>query len=158
MSRGIISKVSGPLVVASGMKDANMFDVAHISELGLIGEIIEPIENPLPPCDIVVVTPKIHCSTAKIFEIYDSSVTEEDNKFENQLTPAIFTAYPELKNFFEFAKKNIFQMENIFFTGSGSSLVGLCPNLESFVQPNKSKQYDYRIFVAKSDAIMPLDF
>lgn len=41
MSKGIISKVSGPLVIASGMKDANMFDVVHVSELGLIGEIIE---------------------------------------------------------------------------------------------------------------------
>ncbi len=41
MSRGVIKKVSGPLVVASGMKDANMFDVVHVSELKLIGEIIE---------------------------------------------------------------------------------------------------------------------
>lgn len=41
MSKGIIKKVSGPLVVAEGMKDANMFDVVHVSGLNLIGEIIE---------------------------------------------------------------------------------------------------------------------
>jgi len=41
MSQGTIVKVSGPLVVAEGMRDANMFDVVRVSEHGLIGEIIE---------------------------------------------------------------------------------------------------------------------
>ena len=41
MSKGTIIKISGPLVVASGMKDANMFDVVRVSEQNLIGEIIE---------------------------------------------------------------------------------------------------------------------
>ena len=41
MSRGIIKKVAGPLVIAEGMKDANMFDVVRVSEQRLIGEIIE---------------------------------------------------------------------------------------------------------------------
>ena len=41
MSQGKIVKVSGPLVVASGMEDANMFDVVRVGDLGLIGEIIE---------------------------------------------------------------------------------------------------------------------
>jgi len=39
--KGIIRKVSGPLVVASGMRSSNMFDVVHVSRFGLIGEIIE---------------------------------------------------------------------------------------------------------------------
>lgn len=41
MSRGIIKKVAGPLVIAEGMKDANMFDVVRVSNERLIGEIIE---------------------------------------------------------------------------------------------------------------------
>lgn len=41
MSNGTILKVSGPLVVAEGMRDANMFDVVRVSEHRLIGEIIE---------------------------------------------------------------------------------------------------------------------
>jgi V/A-type H+-transporting ATPase subunit A len=41
LSQGKIVKISGPLVVAEGMRDANMFDVVHVGELGLIGEIIE---------------------------------------------------------------------------------------------------------------------
>lgn len=41
MSHGKVVKVSGPLVVASGMQDANMFDVVHVGDQGLIGEIIE---------------------------------------------------------------------------------------------------------------------
>lgn len=41
MSNGKILKVSGPLVVAENMRDANMFDVVRVSEHRLIGEIIE---------------------------------------------------------------------------------------------------------------------
>ena len=41
MSTGTVVKVSGPLVVAEGMRDANMFDVVRVSEKRLIGEIIE---------------------------------------------------------------------------------------------------------------------
>jgi len=40
-SQGKIIKVSGPLVVAEGMRDAEMFDVVRVSERRLIGEIIE---------------------------------------------------------------------------------------------------------------------
>lgn len=38
---GIISKVAGPLVVAKGMKDVQMFDVVRVSNKRLIGEVIE---------------------------------------------------------------------------------------------------------------------
>ena len=41
MSEGKVFKISGPLVVATGMEKANMFDVVHVGEQGLIGEIIE---------------------------------------------------------------------------------------------------------------------
>ena len=41
MSKGTVIKVSGPLVIAGGMKDANMFDVVRVSSKRLIGEIIE---------------------------------------------------------------------------------------------------------------------
>ena len=41
MSKGTIKKVAGPLVVAEGMRDANMFDVVRVSAQRLIGEIIE---------------------------------------------------------------------------------------------------------------------
>ncbi len=40
-SKGTIKKVAGPLVIASGMRDANMSDVVRVSERRLIGEIIE---------------------------------------------------------------------------------------------------------------------
>lgn len=41
MSTGTIKKVAGPLVIAEGMRDANMFDVVRVSGQRLIGEIIE---------------------------------------------------------------------------------------------------------------------
>lgn len=41
MSKGTIKKVAGPLVIAEGMRDANMYDVVRVSEDRLIGEIIE---------------------------------------------------------------------------------------------------------------------
>ena len=41
MKQGSIVKVAGPLVIAEGMRDANMYDVVRVSEQRLIGEIIE---------------------------------------------------------------------------------------------------------------------
>lgn len=41
MKEGTIIKVSGPLVEAGGMEDANIQDVVEVSDKGLIGEIIE---------------------------------------------------------------------------------------------------------------------
>lgn len=40
LKQGIITKVSGPLVIAKDMEDANMFDVVKVSDKNLIGEII----------------------------------------------------------------------------------------------------------------------
>ena len=41
VSQGKIIKVSGPLVLASGMQEANIQDICWVGDLGLIGEIIE---------------------------------------------------------------------------------------------------------------------
>lgn len=41
MSKGIVKKVAGPLVIAKNMRDANMYDVVRVSDKRLIGEIIE---------------------------------------------------------------------------------------------------------------------
>ena len=40
-SKGTIKKVAGPLVIATGMRDANMYDVVRVSDQRLIGEVIE---------------------------------------------------------------------------------------------------------------------
>ena len=37
---GKVIKVSGPLVVAEGMQDANVSDVVRVGSMGLIGEIL----------------------------------------------------------------------------------------------------------------------
>ena len=41
METGKIVKVSGPLIVAEGMAQCKMYDVVHVSEKQLIGEVIE---------------------------------------------------------------------------------------------------------------------
>ena len=41
MSNGVIKKVAGPLVIASGMRDTNMYDVVRVASQRLIGEVIE---------------------------------------------------------------------------------------------------------------------
>lgn len=41
MNKGIIKKVAGPLVIARGMHNANMFDMVQVGKQSLIGEIIE---------------------------------------------------------------------------------------------------------------------
>src|SRR5438094_6862859 len=40
MTDGIVSRISGPVVLASGLEGAQMFDVVRIGEMGLVGEII----------------------------------------------------------------------------------------------------------------------
>lgn len=40
-SNGKIVKISGPLIIAEGLRSANMFDMVRVSEKRLIGEIIE---------------------------------------------------------------------------------------------------------------------
>ncbi len=45
MKTGRIIKVSGPLVVAENMDEANIYDVVRVGEKGLIGEIIETYVN-----------------------------------------------------------------------------------------------------------------
>lgn len=45
MAKGRITKVAGPLVVADGMRDANMYDVVRVGDERLIGEIIEMHED-----------------------------------------------------------------------------------------------------------------
>ncbi len=45
MNNGTIQKVSGPLVIATGMRQANMFDVVRVGKERLIGEIIEMHED-----------------------------------------------------------------------------------------------------------------
>jgi V/A-type H+-transporting ATPase subunit A len=40
MADGIISRISGPVVLASGLEGAQMFDVVRIGDMGLVGEII----------------------------------------------------------------------------------------------------------------------
>ncbi len=41
MSTGVIRKVAGPLVIADGMRECNMYDVVHVSNMNLVGEVIE---------------------------------------------------------------------------------------------------------------------
>lgn len=41
MSNAVITKVAGPLVKASGMSNAKMFEVVRVSKEGLVGEVIE---------------------------------------------------------------------------------------------------------------------
>ena len=41
MANGRVVKIAGPLVVAEGMREANLYDVVYVGEHRLIGEIIE---------------------------------------------------------------------------------------------------------------------
>ena len=43
--KGVIDRISGPLVVAKGMLGASMYDVVRIGDIGLVGEIIELKED-----------------------------------------------------------------------------------------------------------------
>ena len=49
MVEGKIRKVSGPLVIAEGMREADLFDVVRVGLKKLIGEIIE-MHGDRAPC------------------------------------------------------------------------------------------------------------
>lgn len=40
IATGVVTRISGPVVTATGMTGAHMYDVVHVGELGLIGEIV----------------------------------------------------------------------------------------------------------------------
>src|SRR5207245_10448621 len=40
MTDGLMSRISGAVVIASGLEGAQMYDVVRIGEMGLVGEII----------------------------------------------------------------------------------------------------------------------
>ena len=42
---GVVSRISGPVVIAEGLEGAKMFDVVRVGELGLVGEIIRLVEK-----------------------------------------------------------------------------------------------------------------
>ena len=41
MSNAVITKVAGPLVVASGMSEAKMYETVRVGKEKLVGEVIE---------------------------------------------------------------------------------------------------------------------
>ena len=79
MITGTIVKVSGPLVVASGMREANISDVVRVGEYKLIGEIIELTDGPLisVACNLPDAKPckrKDQCITLPLWQKYDTMV------------------------------------------------------------------------------------
>jgi V/A-type H+-transporting ATPase subunit A len=41
----VVTRISGPIVTATGMRDAQMYEVVHVGELGLVGEVVRLIED-----------------------------------------------------------------------------------------------------------------
>ena len=73
MSTGVIKKVAGPLVIASGMRDANMFDVVRVSSRRLIGEVYEETSGlgPGEPVESMGVPMSVELGPGLIASIYD---------------------------------------------------------------------------------------
>ena len=64
---GTVVKVSGPLIVASGMESAQVYDVVRVSEKRLIGEIIE-LRNDLASIQVYEETAGIEIGRASCRE------------------------------------------------------------------------------------------
>ncbi|MCL5800296.1 MAG: hypothetical protein M1341_03140, partial [Candidatus Thermoplasmatota archaeon] len=70
LALGTIVKVSGPVVVATAVENAKMYDVVRVSDLGLVGEII-----------------KLSASEATIQVYEDTSGIRPGDKVENTGRP-----------------------------------------------------------------------
>ncbi len=68
---GKIVKVSGPLVVATGLEEANMADVVRVGEQRLIGEILTMNSGNkcLATCDVLNLTHQFRCLEIRQFLI-----------------------------------------------------------------------------------------
>ena len=76
--------MAGPLVIAKGMRDANMYDVVRVSSQRLIGEIIEIIDGPfeIAQClcedfDCTRVQDKRICQFRQIFDRASRNLHDE---------------------------------------------------------------------------------
>lgn len=101
------------------------------------GEILSKY-GALPPCHVLLINPKIHVSTAKVFSSPNLKLTDKTEvtrilhakKFEdyahimyNGLEQAVFSEYPEVA----LAKDVLFKngADNAMMSGSGSTVFGL---------------------------------
>lgn len=133
MSQGRIVKVSGPLVIAEGMRDANMFDVVRVSEKELIGEILE-----------------IHGDRASI-QVYEetsglgpgSPVVSTGEPLSVELGPGL------LENIFDGIQRPLEVMRQT--VGSNITRGINIPALD------RSKKWLFRPSVSKGDAVVPGD-
>ncbi len=95
---GVVTRVSGPVVVAEGLAGAKMFDVVRVGELGLIGEIIRLVGD-----------------TASIQAYEDTTGVRPGDKVENtgqalsvELGPGLLTSiYDGIQRPLDVLKKNL---------------------------------------------------
>ena len=73
---GTITKVSGPLVVANGLADANVSDVVRVGEQRLIGEILNMTGDSALSHRIVVMNKGKFEQVGTPTEIYDNPATK----------------------------------------------------------------------------------
>ena len=95
---GVVSRVSGPVVIAEGLEGAKMFDVVRVGDLGLVGEIIRLVGE---------------TATVQVYE--DTTGVRPGDKVENtgqalsvELGPGLLTSiYDGVQRPLDVLKKNL---------------------------------------------------
>ncbi len=107
-----------------------------------IGEVLQPVERPLPGWHLVLVCPDVQVNTAWAYRAWDeknssnspaetltSAVDTDTNplvhgwRVENSFEPVVFAAYPQLSQIV--AQFRTLNATAVAMSGSGSSLFGL---------------------------------
>tara|TARA_B100000902_G_C27274203_1_gene897929 strand:+ start:758 stop:1567 length:810 start_codon:yes stop_codon:yes gene_type:complete len=131
-------KLSLPQLCEYGLhigSDCPFFIYNSFSNVSSIGDIIKPVNFSFRGYYLVLIKPKIHCSTAKIFNLFtmnnfnknplkfNNDIFEWKDNLKNDLEAVVFDLYPELETI-----KNYLYSKGAFYasmSGSGSVIYGL---------------------------------
>lgn len=97
------------------------------------GEILEPTHNGFRPAQGFLLLPDIHLSTVEVFKAYAKGAKPKEDHGpilgENHLLPAALEVSPSFARMWE-QLSTLFEKQNFFMTGSGSTCVWLTEQAE----------------------------
>jgi len=132
--KGYIERISGPLVVAKGMRGASMYDVVRVGELNLVGEIIELRED-----------------TASIQTYEETSGLKPGEPVESTGAPLSVELGPGmLEQFYDGIQRPLALIEetaNSHFISRGINVPAI----------DRKKKWEFKTTVKKGDKVQPGD-
>ncbi|MBF25372.1 MAG: 4-(cytidine 5'-diphospho)-2-C-methyl-D-erythritol kinase [Flavobacteriales bacterium] len=134
--------------------DCPFFIYNNLSYVSGLGDIVKPIDYSCNGFYIVIIKPKYHCSTSKVFDLlsidklnkkeleFNDDICCWKNDLVNDLESVVFALYPELKQI----KKYLYSKGSFYtsMSGSGSAVYGLFDH-----KPDIDSKFNYWCWISK---------